>query len=90
MGDDGARIRAGWIVNLLADCDEHTDRAPQVIRYVEAIMNGGAEETVYCDDASGAWVGILVTIHHDEGAAHSGLEQPPGSRAFVRRLPAWT
>jgi hypothetical protein len=88
FGEDGARIETGWIVNVLADCDEHADRPPDVVQIVEGIMDGGAEEVVFCTD-SGRWVGKRVIIRYPLGERRSGTEQPPQSRAYTRRIPAW-
>lgn len=82
-GGDNLQIGAGWITRMVVDREEDEHREPEVLRVVEDIMDGHADEVVIVSDDS--WVGVAFGI-----PTHG---QPIGGhdprRRYRRSIPAW-
>lgn len=88
-GDDGALIQAGQIIKVLADCEDDGNEPVHAVELVEGIMDGRATETAHV--LGDELVALSWTITSPHGGGSWGEPTlPEGTRAYSRRLPAWS
>lgn len=84
VGSDDLHVEAGWITRMVVDREEHEHIEPAVLKAVEDIMDGHAEEVVIVgqDDS---WVGVAFGI--STSGKRIGDNDP--RRQYYRTIPAW-
>jgi len=83
---DGVLVEAGWVIRLIATCEEDEHMPPDVLYLVEAIMDGGAEESAIAADDRHTWADVSFIIRTPYGPAGS---RSGASHQLTRSLPAW-